>query len=471
MLKQACLMLFRRTAKNSSQRLKCPAVLLVVLLSLALMPTASAGVVYYTFASDEGGGVAVLDVDIKAAESAAVRRHDVVFREPSFTNPQKLAISEDGRTIVMVNEADGENVAVIKLDGEGGLASARLLAVPGVPDGVTIFGDRALIWANKGHVTLVDLDTPAVEKRINTRKLLHPPGHKVEDIVISPDADYAVFSLQKDQRGQKSLGNRLVLVSLPALEVICDLQLPRNKLDLHNPNNDKEQGPGPEVIVLRPKLNQLGVTLDLYGGFALTDLDKALGGKQGEVTYLSTAPDGAWGTAFPDRLCIVPHPDHEQRELAMIFNSGQVGGGCVVDLAQREVIARFDCPPGLETPTYLPAAGLVAATHPGKVKTITPQEVTKEYKPSARVFIFDVRRLDRLDQPRIVELPGATDRLEAIDPQASSLVMVTHDAKVNSEDEDAEHTANQQITLLDTATGKITLTLEAHGDPRRLVRR
>ncbi len=455
-----------------------PLCLLILLLALPLPGPVAGAAIYYTFASDAdsgteggGGGVAVLEVD---PQTAAVIRHETIFQVPAFKNPHKLAVSPDQRLIVMVNESEADNIAVLRLEG-GKAIEHRVLTVKGVPDAVTIFGRHALIGADKGHVTLIDLEAMAIKKHVNTREMLNPPGHKVEDIAIAPDADYAVFSLQKDQSGHKSLGNRLVLVKLPTLQVICDLQLPRDKPQLHNPHNDKEQGPGPEVIVLRPELNRLGVSLDLYGGFALTDLDAALRGEPGEVTYLSTAPDGAWGTAFPDRLCLFPHPEaapDQPHDLVMIFNSGEVGGGCVIDLAKREVVARFDCPPGLETPTYLPAAGLIAATHNGKVKSITPQRVDKDYEPSARVFVYDVRRLDGFNDPRIIELPEATYRLEAIDPHRSPLVAVVHGLPyVKRSAEGRDNAAQQSITLLDTSTGEIKLTFDAHGEPRRLVRR
>ena len=76
----------------------CQRLLLVALVLVFCKP--ALGEVLYTFASDDGGGVAVLDADPATGE---VRRHEVLFREPAFTKAHKLAVSEDGQTIVMVN--------------------------------------------------------------------------------------------------------------------------------------------------------------------------------------------------------------------------------------------------------------------------------------------------------------------------------------------------------------------------------
>lgn len=441
---------------------------IVACVLLLLLPTRSDAVIYYTFAAESGGGIALLDID---AQTTEVRRHEVLFSEPGFTKPHKLAVSHDQQTLIMVNESTEQNAAIVRLE-EGESAQVQLLTVNGVPDAVVVFGKYALIGADKGHLALVDLDKAEVVRAVNTREMLKPAGHKVEDIVIAPDQSYAVLSLQKDQKGQKSLGNRLVLIKLPSLEVICDLQLPRTRPALHNPNNDTEQGPGPEVIVLSPKTNRLGVSLDFYGGFALTDLDAALRGKPGPVDYVSTAPDGAWGTAFPDRLCVIPHPTNAGAELIVVLNSGDVGGGCVIDLAAKSVVTRFEAPHGLETPTYIPAARVVATSHAGKHKAIAPDKVEKTYAPSGQVLLYHVSNLESFGSPKVVDLPGPVNRLVAIDPTRSSLVAVVFDGPTGKDAAtDAKRAKGSQLALIDTSTGKVVTTLDAHGKPQRLLHR
>ena len=141
-------------------------------------------------------------------------------------------------------------------------------------------------------------------------------------------------------------------------------------------------GPQPEIVLGSRTANAIAASLDQYGAIGLLDLSAAMQGKLAGAVYRSTAPDGSWGNAFPDRgnLVKVNGKDH-----VLMTNSGPDGGAVLVDLAAREVVRRWDVPHGLEKPVFLPSAKIAVATPAGKLKQ---RGRGRTYVPGSAVYVF-----------------------------------------------------------------------------------
>ena len=185
----------------------------------------------------------------------------------------------------------------------------------------------------------------------------------------------------------------------------------------------------------------------------------ARNGNWANLLYLSTAPDGAWGVAFPDRMTMF---HFNNRDYVLISNAGQPGGAAIVDLADRRIVQCVPCGPGLDTPTYLPLLKSVVAVKVGKLKGRDAEGLTKTYEPGRGLYLFDVAPLAAGGEValRIVETPGLCFRLDALEPEANNLVAVATGEK------QADH-----FTIFDAATGRIIATEPAFGDIQRTLLR
>lgn len=358
----------------------------VLLVCLILVQPATATELYYTFHDGERGGLARLVID---SETGEVGSHDVLFASADCQHPRKLAITDCGRYVIMASEETGRhNLFITNLQNDP--PTTETLRFLTEPDEIRTFGTKAIIGGSSGNVITVDLEEPTILARWNARSDLSPSGHKTEDLVVLPCGERAIMSFQKDNRSGRHRGSRMVIVTLPELETVVDLPLPRNRPELHYPDVPREQGPNPEVIHLSPQTNTFFVSLDLYGGAALADLDAVLEGRWSNLRYVTTAVDESWGDAFPDRFV---HFSRDGREFVLALNSGEAGGGVVIDLEKREVIARAEMRHGLETPIYFDRLGVVVATPAGKMKRRGPEGLIRTFHPGRNLHLLDVSQL------------------------------------------------------------------------------
>ncbi len=392
----------------------------VLLVYLILVQPATAADLYYTFHDGERGGLARLIIDSETGEAGS---HEVLFASAECLHPRKLAVTDCGRYVIMASEESGRhNLYITNLQNDPPTTeSLRFLTEP---DEIRTFGTRAIIGGSSGNVITIDLEEPTILARWNARRDLSPSGHKTEDLAVLPCGERAIMSFQKDNRSGRHRGSRVVIVTLPELETLYDLHLPRNRPELHFPDVPREQGPNPEVIHLSPRTNTFFVSLDLYGGAALADLDAVLEGRWSNLRYVTTAVDGSWGDAFPDRFV---HFSRDGRDFVLALNSGEAGGGAVVDLEKREVIARAEMRHGLETPIYFERLGLVVATPAGKLKRRGPEGLIRTFHPGGELHLLDVTRLASRGEMRVEkhEMEHLLFRAVPVEPRAGTLVLLT----------------------------------------------
>ena len=383
-----------------------------------LTPTAIAAELYYSYRNGDVGGAARLKLD---AATGKVLAHETIYESRAADRARKLAVTADGRYLILTNSrSDQANLFVTDLHSPDFRTTA--LEFPSEPDEVRIFGTHAVVGGDKGNLCVVDLTIPHIVSRWNSRGTLKPSGHKPEDILILPGQARAVVSFQKDTRGGKHFGSRVVVMELPTLRVVHDLLLPRNRPELHIPGSNRERGPNPEVVFASPETNTLFVSLDLYGAVALADLDAAVNdGRWSKLVYLPTAVDASWGDSFPDRMVRFAT---QGEEYVFVCNAGPKGGAAVVDLADRAITARVDCRFGLETPTYLPGLQSIVAAPAGKRKSRGAKELDEQSLPGRDVWLFDVSDLNERGQVKTetIELDTLVFRLAALDPEENALV-------------------------------------------------
>lgn len=423
----------------------------VAVIAAMLVESAIASVdLYYSFRDDGGGGLARMTVD---STTGAASQHVLVFHDASYVAARKLAISASGERAILINAQEGRgNMVVVDLT-ESSFPYVKL-DFPSEPDEVRTFGEMAVIGGDRGNVCVVDMKEGRIISHWNSRRQLRPSGHKVEDIHVLPCSELALMSFQKDSSSGRHRGSRLVVMELPELRVRHDLQLPRNRPDLHYPmsKNLREQGPNPEVIITCPQSNTLFLSLDLYGAVALADLDQAVQhGVWENLQYLPTAVDGRWGHTFPDRM--VRFALDEER-LVVVCNAGIDGGSVLVNLASREIVQRVETGFGLETPTHIPSAGMVIAASAGKLKVRGEQGLDRTFHPRAEVHVFEIGRVGSKPalQSQVRELPWHVFRLQALNPKSSGVVVLF----VGDEQP-------TKFAMYDTESGEILGTVEGQG--------
>lgn len=352
---------------------------LLVFASLATFGHAATEI-YYSFVDDEEGGLALIVVE---PETGQVLEHREIFRSPDAVAAKKVATTVDGDySILVAVQNDRNNAFITGPDGETRIAHLR-----NETDEVRVTGKHAIVGANGGLMHWVDLEQARGVHTWDFRRLLNPSGRKPEDIAVFDNGRRAWVSFQKDSRGGRHLGSRLVLVNLLTRAIEADILLPRNLPDLHYdlPDDRRERGPSPEVLVVSPETNTLFVTLDLYGGVAMMDLDAAMQGELRNWVYLTTALDESWGTAFPDRICRFTW---QGREMVIVANAGADGGAVVVDLQDRSIVQRIPVRHGLTTLAFLPEHDMIVAGVEGKVKRRGLEGLEKENFPGNELPVF-----------------------------------------------------------------------------------
>lgn len=349
---------------------------------LPLLVFAQPRPLYYSFQTDGGGGIARIVAD---PETGEVREHTRVFQDARAAAIRKVAVSQDGRFVAanLEDVDDKENLVVVNLEtGEATFHDFRRNV-----DHVDMFRDRLYIGVTDGTLHRMNPATGALEASWNFRRILDPSGRRPESFHFDTHTETVWVSFQKDSDSQNHRGSRIVGLDMKTDNVIADLQLPRDKPELHyDPAvRGREAGPSPEVLHVSAAHNLLFVTLDLYGGLGFADLDAARRGELKNWTVLSTAPDGSWGTAFPDRVGRFTRRD---REYLIVANASRPGGAVIVDLERRDIIQRLDVPGGLTTLHYLPVADLIVSGAPGKIKSRGPTRLESVFEPPLAWHIF-----------------------------------------------------------------------------------
>ena len=373
---------------------------------------------YYSFTTDAGGGIGRLLADPANGE---IRAHDRVFADARARSAKKVFASASGRFLALQLEEveDRENLVVVDLQGE-----PRWHDFTGRVDHIEFFGEKLYAGTTAGALHRVDPASGSVEATWNFRRLLDPSGRRPENFIFDESTGALWVSFQKDSRGQRHRGSRIVGIDLQSDAVFADLQLPRDRPELHyDPEVDgRESGPNPEVLHVSPRNNLLFVTLDLYGSLGMMDLDAARAGELKNWTTLSTALDQTMGGAFPDRVGAF---DADGREYLLVANASDPGGAVVLDLKSRQIVQRLSVPGGLTTLKHLPKAGVIASGVSGKIKFRGPEGLDRRHEPLKTWFLFEI--MDGADgaeplRVREIQREHYVRRVAPVDAATSPLV-------------------------------------------------
>lgn len=407
----------RSLGRRTAVRLALAACLVLLATPPAAVALTAPGVeILYSFRSGDGGGLAAIEID---PETGLEIGHRTLWRSDAFPSPSKFALSADGSIALLVGESDRSgNLVLIPLRGEG---EPRSLDFPSIPDEVRAMPGGFVVGGDGGNLVAIDAVRGRISARWSSRESLRPSGHKPEDIAVLAEQGLAVVSFQKDSSSGKHRGSRVAVLRLPGLSLVADLELPRDRPELHIPGNRKEQGPNPEVLVLCPRTNTMLLTLDLYGAVLLSDLDAVLEGRLANGRMLSADPQGRFGVAFPDRAARMAIAGGEA---IVIANAGEDGGVAAFDLAGRRRFAAGDAPPGLDTLVHLPTIGAVAAATAGKIKRRSEDEVVKGSRPGREIGVIDLSRLGSGEMPlSLLGVGEPCHAIAAIDPSRGAKVL------------------------------------------------
>lgn len=392
-------------------------VILAVMLHCPLWAAAQVEIVY-AFDRPDHSGLVHMTAGLDHEGAPAVNQR-TIWTSDKPVETYKLAVTADRRWVA-VGLADRQpRLLVTRFDAtadgnadksdpsEAPAAIVREIDLPDDMESIITAGRYFLVADGGGGLSLIDPEAGRLVRRWVSRTDLDPPGHKIEEMTLSPCRGFVLCTFQKDSRNGRRFGSRLVILRLPSLERVHDLRLPRDRPELHNPNNLAEQGPNPELVMVCPRSNRLILSLDLYGAMAFADLDVVMrDGRLENYTVISSDIQGRWGDAFPDRGRLF---DRDGQTLLWVANSGKAGGVVVMNVATRQVMGRFATRPGLEAAIALPDSSLLVAAGRGKIKTREDDQVARNFEAIGHVYIFDLDKLsdERVLDPRRIEVNEA----------------------------------------------------------------
>jgi hypothetical protein len=354
--------------------------ILVSFIALVVYSTA-ATTIFFTFADGREGGIAKAVVD---ADTGKIQVIETLASARGFRIPHKIALSSDGRIIAGVSEEERQtNFISYDLTNNKTIGTLRLR---NEPDAIVAAGDGFVVGASSGDVYRVGANDARLRSTWNSRDSLRPSGHKVEYITVMEDRNQVWMSFQKDNRAGQHRGSRIVLFSIEPFRLQQDIQLPRDRPDLHMAEL-RERGPNPEYVQPFPDSNALLVSYDLYGAVAIADLDAAERGEWKNAAMLSTSPTGSWGDAFPDRATFF---QHNGRDFCLMANQGQIGGTVLIDVKKREVVQIFETEHGLAAPIFFPNAKVFASVKPGKLKFRSGDGLLRNRFPIREIGLFEL---------------------------------------------------------------------------------
>ncbi|MCA9216966.1 MAG: hypothetical protein KDB27_28050 [Planctomycetales bacterium] len=340
----------------------------------------------YSFARKGGGGMAMATVE---ADTGKILSQDIQYQSVYCTAPKKLRSVGDGKTFVMTNDDEMiRTIFVIDIEDSG---RSRVVQMPGVPDEVRVAGTQLVITCSRDFLATVDINSRRILGMWDVSQLLKPPGNHPQDILVVPDGKHAIVSFQKDSPGGKKLGGRLVVFTLPGMDVVSDVVLGRDYEHWELKNSIRKTGPGLELIFLDERNDTVLSTADHYGAVALLRWSELFAGKLNTLEYLSTATDRSWGYSFPDRGVQF---EIGSNSYCLVCNAGADGGAVIVDLEQWKIVHRMRTRFGLEKPIFLPELGKAFSSCPGKHKTRVRSEVVKKYEPHPVLSVFDFDETD-----------------------------------------------------------------------------
>ncbi|MDG2382517.1 MAG: hypothetical protein P8N76_12675 [Pirellulaceae bacterium] len=354
------------------------AFLLLAQWSTALLANSKLVEVGYSFRKKSSGGIATA---IVAPDTGKIVGYRTLLDSPKCLRPLKVRRTPNGQLVVTNYSKKDPQLFIVSLSKT---KTAQKVRLPAEPDELRIVDNQGIVTCEKDILAIVDIARARVESSWDVSKVYRPAANSPQGIFITANQQYAVISFQKDSVTGKKKGSRLAVYELPKMIRVADLQLPRNRPEVHIKTNRKEQGPGPEISFVSG--NTLMVTLDLYGGVGFMDWSAAKINRMQNWTDLPTSLDGRWGVAFPDRVCPVSLGNFRG---ILVCNAGEAGGIVLVDLNQRNLVWKQPVPPGLEHPVFIPELKKAYSVCSGKIKIRQKKKVTKVYHPQKSLYCVD----------------------------------------------------------------------------------
>ena len=392
----------------------------------------------YSFRLDKEGGVASLRVD---AESGKILEQKVVYQSKHCTAPKKVRPTANPNIVLLTNDSEDEPYLFV-VDKTNSRLS-RIVELPTTVDEARIARNQALLTCDKDQLVSVDINSRTIMGIWDVGKILKPKGNGPQDVLITKDGRYAIFSFQKDNSTGKKKGGRLALFELPGMILKSDILLARDYRDWDIEEKIRRQGPGLELIFLDEQSNTLISTSDHYGALAVMNWSDVLAGELTTLQYIPTSARGDWGHAFPDRGVMFRN---RKRTYCLITNAGVTGGALLFDVATRRVTQFFDTPPGIETPVYFPELSKAFAVCPGKTKKRVVDKVLKTYFPQRQMFVFDFSKSDETVLMKTVNYDDFLFQIGVL-PRSDRAPLLA--VSIGATEKQAE-----RIMIVDTATQK-----------------
>ncbi len=369
--------------------------------------------IFYTYHNQKVGGIGAVTID---RHTGKILSQQSIAASGDFCAPHKLAVSECGRYVGASSQHEFcSNFFLVDLQQK----EATLLDLVKKPDAVEAYGSKFVVGADIGVHYMVDGPSASLDKSWNGRQALHPSGRRIEYISVASHDNMAWTSWQKDSGSGRHKGSRVVAFDLASWTPVADVKMPRARPDLHLASFS-EQGPSPEIIIPSYRTNTLLLSMDLYGGIAMADLDAVKRGAWRNLSYHTTALDESWGTGFPDRASVMTIGN---KDYVLVTNAAR--GAVWVDLKARQVLQRIDVPPGLETPAILPASGMFVAAALGKLKYRSFGDLRETRAPTPELFVFQVEGRTPTLALKRHQLPVQAYRALPVAPDSNDLVFLT----------------------------------------------
>lgn len=333
------------------------------------------------------GVLATMNVDPSTGKMSTPTVH---YTDTDLFRAEHMMRTDDNRHLVVLNEAD-DNYVVAVTDMTATPPATTKISTPDRPRFITHRNHYTVVAGHEGQLHLLDLGASSITRSIDLNKHLQPRGTRPEAIAISPDNNHLFALLEQDSDTRKSIGSRIVILSLPDLKVVKDIAIPRVFPDLHF-SEGKFAGPGPRWIRFHESTGRTAIGLHLYGTVLFCDTEGLFQGKITNVSLPSTAPDYSIGTSFPD---VATTLTIQGKDYLVVSNASEAGGAVLFDWTTSERVATLNTGTrGLTAPVLLSTPNLLTFVKTGLINFRDEYAVDGNHLDASLVLSVDLSGLN-----------------------------------------------------------------------------
>lgn len=389
---------------------------------VTLLASSAHADLYFSMFTGQEGAIARMEA---ATDGATPPKETTIYADKELVRLERVVSACGGERLISINEDNNLPALIIIDPRKSAQFPPTRVTLPDRPTNITTSGDLALVAGSEGKVSLVNAREGRLIGSVDLRTDVSPTALRASRSVFSPDNTRALVSITQGQTDRRP-GGRLILLELPSLKQIGDLQFAADHPELHFGPDSKDNGPGPDMLLSHQGTNTLLIALRTYGAIATADLDAAFNGQWKNLSVQSSAADGSWGTAFPFAGSII---ESGGKPYAYISNASVDGGSLLMDLATRKIAWHIDSGPrAVGSHFYQAGANRLVAVHSGLYFFRGAAGIEDKHKESSDVFTIQLDGVASGIAPvvRKIDFPDFIYQVVELDPAKEDIVLIAN---------------------------------------------